>query len=168
MTSHSLITKSGIMKLIILCVVIIKTLAGMPANIQYGRSAQTKVHDINSIELVISNYGKIGELYWPKGSGHNYLYGAGIWFGTIDSGDTLVSIGYGPHGGESEFRPGLAGQNPEDPSVIIYMYPCLWPGPQAIFSMAPQDTFSQQDSWCCYNDTDINAHIPGYTRPIGI
>ena len=168
MTSRSIITKRGIMKLIILCVVIINTLVGMPANVQYGRSAQTKVHDINSIELVISNYGKIGELYWPKGSGHNYLYGAGIWFGTIDLGDTLVSIGYGPHGGESEFRPGLAGQNPEDPSVIIYMYPCLWPGPYAVFPMAPQDTFSQQDSWCCYNDTDINVHIPGDTRPIGI
>lgn len=168
-TSYSIITKEGIMKLIILCVIIINTLVGTPANVQYGRSAQSKVHDINSIELVISNYGKIGELYWPKTSGCKYLYGAGIWFGVIDSlGDTLVSIGYGPHGGESEFRPGLAGQNPEDPSVIIYMYAYSWPGPQAIFPMAPQDTFSQQDSWCCYNDTDITAHVPGDTRPIGI
>ena len=156
-------------KCMVLFIVLISTLLAIPANEQVYRPAEIKVHNINDIELLISNYGKIGELVYPKGSGHNYLYGAGIWFGVIDSlGDTLVTIGYGPHGGESEFIPGLASQNPDDPSAKIYMSPFLWPAPYAVFPMAPQDTFSHQDSWCCYNDTDINAHIPGDTRPIGI
>ncbi len=156
-------------KSMVLFFILISTLLAIPANEQIYRPAEIKVHNINEIELWISNYGKIGMLFYPKGSGHNYLYGAGIWFGVIDSlGDTLVTIGYGPHGGESEFIPGLASQNPDDPSAIIYMHPFLWPAPYAVFPMAPQDTFSHQDSWCCYNDTDINAHIPGDTRPIGI
>lgn len=60
--------------------------------------------DTNQIEISISNFGKYGQTssgtsgcWWPKGSGQNYIFGAGIWFGTIDSvtGDTLVTIGYG-------------------------------------------------------------------------
>jgi hypothetical protein len=140
-----------------------------PEYVQFHRPSEIMVHNINNIELYISNYGSLRDLHYPIGSGHNYMYGAGIWFGIVDSfGDTLVSIGYGPHGGESEFMPGLGGQDPSDPEVRIYMYPISWPAPQTIFPMAPQDTFSHQDSWCCYNDTDINGHIPGDTRPINI
>ncbi|MGB3340185.1 MAG: hypothetical protein WBB37_01740 [bacterium] len=153
----------------IFCIILISTLVALPTNEQAHRPAETVVHNINAIELWISNYGTIGTLFYPKGSGHYYLYGAAIWFGIIDSlGDTLVTIGYGPHGGETEFLPGLADQDPDDPAAKIYIYPFSWPAPHAIFPMAPQDTFSHQDSWCCYNDTDINAHIPGDTRPIGI
>ncbi len=40
--------------------------------------------------------------------------------------------------------------------------------PRIFFPMANQKPFAQQDSWCCFNDCDINYHIPGDTNPIGI
>jgi len=142
-----------------------------------GRTFQIKVHNINQIEMSISNYGIFGQtaggaagLWWPKGSGHNYVFGAGLWFGTVDSttGDTLVTVGYSPHGGVHEFGPGLSGMSPADTNAIIYMFPDPWPPPQPVFPMAPQVQLSHQDSWCCMNDTDITLHVPGDTRPIGI
>lgn len=144
------------------------------------RIGDIKIHDINNVEMCISNYGKIGQdasgepgCWWPTGSGQNYIYGAGIWFGVRDPigggmYDTLVSIGYGPHGGETEFGPGLSGQDPMPGYVMIYMYPDPWPAPVESFPMAPQDIVSHQDSWCCYNDSNPDFHIPGDTRPIGI
>lgn len=142
-----------------------------------GRSFEIKIHNINQVEMCISNFGKFGQTatgdagcWWPVGSNHNYIFGAGIWFGTVDSatGDTLVTIGYGPHGGEAEFVPGLDGMPPTHPDAIIFMYPENWPPPDTALPMAPQDTVSHQDSWCCMNDLDTNAHIPGDTRPIGL
>jgi hypothetical protein len=133
-----------------------------------------KVHNVNNVELTISNFGMTGPGYWPKGSGHNYLFGAGLWFGSVDTvsryykWDTLVTIGYGPHGGESEFAPGLRGSDPTALPNRIYMFPDPWPAPAESFPMAPQDTVSHQDSWCCYNDCDSAYHMPGDTRPIGI
>lgn len=134
------------------------------------RVGDMKWHNINEVELQITNFGSIADCIWPKNSNHHYIFGAGIWFGTIDSltNDTLVTIGYGPHGGETEFAPGLHTQDPMSPSAIIYMYPDPWPAPPDTFPMAPQDIVSQQDSWCCYNDCDSNYHVPGDTRPIGI
>lgn len=136
---------------------------------------EIKIHNINNVEMCISNFGKIAQTqsqaagcWWPKGSSHNYIFGAGIWFGTIIEGDTLVSVGYCPHGAVTEYVPGLCGQDQNDPAVKIYMYPNDWPPPHDIFPMTPQDTFSHQDSWCCYNDCDPSAHVPGDTRPIGL
>jgi hypothetical protein len=34
--------------------------------------------------------------------------------------------------------------------------------------MAPQESISDQDSWCAFNDCDSAFHNPGNTRPIGI
>jgi hypothetical protein len=151
---------------------------GAPAHNNPGnRVYQIKIHDANQIEMCVSNYGKFGQhaesgagCWWPKYSNQNYIYGAGPWFGTIDhvSGDTLVSIGYGPHGYESEFVPGLVAMSPNDPDAVIYMSPALWPPLAAVYPMAPQDALSYQDSWCAYNDLEMNAHIPGDTRPIGL
>jgi hypothetical protein len=128
----------------------------------------TKIYTINNIEIEITNYGQFRELTWPHGSHEEYLFGAGIWFGTIKEYDTLVTVGYGPHGAETEFAPGLKGQDPNDPEAVIYMYPAPWPAPIDLFPMAPQDTVSEQDSWCCYNDCDTTYHIPSDTWPIGI
>jgi hypothetical protein len=126
--------------------------------------------------MCISNIGKFGQdetgnnagCWWPIGTDHNYIYGAGIWFGTIDTGDSLVTIGYGPHGGECEFAPGLAGWSVNHPAAIIYIHPENWPASPDTLPMAPQDTVSHEDSWCCFNDCDSIYHIPGDTRPIGI
>ncbi|MEO0141937.1 MAG: T9SS type A sorting domain-containing protein [candidate division WOR-3 bacterium] len=136
-----------------------------------GRQWDQKIHNINNIEFGVTNYGKIGvPCYWPKGSGQGYIFGSGIWVGAIDSitCDTMVTIGYGTHGGESEFVPGLYGQDPGAPYVIIYMYPDPWPAPLDSFPMAPQEPLSDQDSWCCYNDCDSTYHMPNDTKPIGI
>lgn len=158
------------MKVLILLGFFIVFLKGGGYDFSGKREWQTKIHDINQVQLRISNYGIIGECWWPKGSGQSYIFGSGVWFGALDSmvGDTLVTIGYGPHGGESEFIPGLYMQNPGAPYVIIYMYPDPWPAPVESFPMAPQVHRSHQDSWCCYNDCDSAYHIPGDTRPIGI
>ncbi len=143
-----------------------------------GREFQIIRHNINNVELCVSNYGKFGQdetgnnagCWWPVGSGHSYIYGAGIWVGAVDtvSGDTLVTIGYGPHGGEVEFAPGLCGMSVSDPRAIIFLYPHLWPPPAVTFPMSPQIPNSHQDSWCVYNDSNIAYHIAGDTSPIGI
>ncbi|OGC38981.1 hypothetical protein A2Y85_03240 [candidate division WOR-3 bacterium RBG_13_43_14] len=142
-----------------------------------GRPACIVVHDTNNVEILVSNFGSFGRAanggpgcFWPKGSGHSYIFGAGIWFGTIDflTGDTLVTIGYGPHGGETEFVPGLENLPPTHPDAIIYVYPDNWPAPITSFPMAPTLNVSHQDSWCAFNDCDSTVHMPGDGRPIGI
>jgi len=152
-----------------------KTAGPVPPN--PGRSFQIKKHDINQVEMSISNYGKFGQTisgaaggWWPKGSGHNYIFGAGPWFGTIDqtTGDTLVTIGYGPHGGETEYGPGLGGWSISDPNAVIFLYPANFPPPADKLPMAPQAPKSHQDSWCAYNDQDATYHMAGDTRPIGL
>lgn len=152
-------------------------LANQRTGMSSSRSFQIATHDTNNVELCISNFGKFAQdeyggpgCIWPKGSGNTYICGAGSWFGTIDSltNDTLVTVGYGPHGGESEFVPGLKTQDPGSSIAIIYMHPGNWPPPADSYPMAPQDLVSHEDSWCCYNDCDSNYHIPGDTRPIGI
>lgn len=85
--------------------------------VQSGRDFEVKRHNVNNIEMCVSNFGKFGQdetgnnagMWWPVNSGENYIYGAGSWFGTIVDNDTLVTIGYGPSGGQSEYVPGMAG-----------------------------------------------------------
>lgn len=153
---------------------------------QSGREFQILRHNINNIEMCISNFGKFGQdetgsnsgLWWPKYSGYNYIYGAGSWFGTIDPivGDTMVTIGYGPSGGQSEYTPGKAGWLVSDPDAIIFFYPTTWPSvvPDELEDVFPVDdmgmpkTKSHQDSWCVYHDVDEQQHMAGDTRPIGL
>ncbi|MCX7995563.1 MAG: T9SS type A sorting domain-containing protein [candidate division WOR-3 bacterium] len=136
-----------------------------------------KMHNINQVEMWVSNYGQFANgtpsdpgLFWPKGTGWSYVFGAGLWFGTIDSltNDTLVTIGYICTGSASEYTPGLSGMHHPNANARIYIYPNLWPPPQTIFPMAPQIPVSNQDSWCCFSDSNPNQHMPGDTRPIGI
>ncbi|UCG92037.1 MAG: hypothetical protein JSV97_13440, partial [candidate division WOR-3 bacterium] len=143
-----------------------------------GRLFETARHDINNIEMVITNYGTFGQhengtdqgLWWPKGTGRDYIFGAGSWFGTIINGDSLVTIGYGPSGGQHEFAPGLIGWSVGDPDGIIFLYPETWPSvpPDRLADVFPAKTLSHQDSWCVYNDGDIQYHMAGDTRPIGL
>ena len=142
-----------------------------------GREFQILRHDTNQVEMCISNYGRFGldetgyntGCWWPTGSGHNYIYGAGICFGTIDSltGDTLVTLGFDAYDGSWECAPGLHGMPVSHPCAIIYMSPLNWPPPGDTFPMAPQEAVSNQDLWCCFNDCDSVYHIQG-GRPIGI
>lgn len=139
------------------------------------RDYQTLIHDANKVEMCITNYGTFGQnspygsgCWWPKGSGHNYIWGAGAWFGAIVNNDTLVSVGYNPRWGSIEFVPGSETILPTDPLAIVYMYPSNWPPPLEAYPCAPQEAISFQDSWCAYNDLDPTAHEPDDTRPIGI
>ncbi len=132
-------------------------------------------HKANQMELCFSNYGQFARsasgnpgLWWPRGSGLYYAHGAGLWFGVIDGGDTLVTIGFTPIGAVSEFCPGLSGMEVSNPNAVIYMYPNDWPPPLNVFPMARQNRISNQDSWCCYNDSNPAQHCPGDTRPIGV
>lgn len=151
--------------------------AGAVTSSNPSRAWQIVRHDTNQVEMCISNYGTFGQsdaggpgCWWPIGSNQSYIYGAGIWFGTIDSltGDTLVTIGYGTHGGEHEFTPGLWAWPPDHPCAIIYIHPENWPPPGDTFPMAPQVMVSHEDSWCCFNDSNPDYHVIGDTRPIGI
>lgn len=164
-----------------LCMVVCIVMAGLFAqSIDTGPAPQSfmvTVHDTNQVKMTISNFGKFGQsssgtagCWWPKSTTHNYIFGDGFWFGTIEqgTGDTLVSIGYGPHGGESEVAPGLTGMDPSHPCAVIYINPENWPVPHDTFPMAPQELISHEDSWCCYNDGDSIYHMPGDGRPIGI
>ena len=142
------------------------------------RSFQVVRHNANDVEICVSNYGTFGlhewgvspGCWWPIGTDHNYICGAGIWFGTIDptTGDTLVSAGYMPHDRESELAPGLSGMSPSDTHAIMYIYPDPWPPYDPTFlPMAPLIPLSVQDSWCCYNDSDAQWHQFGDV-PIGL
>jgi len=164
-------------RLLTLCCIMVCLFAGSKRLVGSNRGFEIKVHNINQVEMSISNYGKFGQTatgnagcWWPRGTLHNYIFGAGFWFGTIDSivADTLVTIGYGPHGGEYECAPGLKNMPVSHPDAIIYMAPDNWPPPDSTFPMAPQIPISHQDSWCCYNDCDSSYHMPGDTRPIGL
>ena len=99
---------TGLNKIIATLFILVAFIFSDPAipNYQSGREYQVKVHDINQVEMSVSNYGMFGKseegndgCWWPKGSNHWYIEGAGAWFGTIDpaTNDTLVTIGYGPH-----------------------------------------------------------------------
>jgi hypothetical protein len=166
------------MKKYVLVLFIISCLNAMTRKPESSRVFMIVRHKVNQVEMCISNYGKFGQdetgnnggCWWPIGTNHTYIYGAGIWFGTVDSltGDTLVTIGYGPQGGESEFGPGLSGWPVAHPAAVIYIYPENWPPPLDTLPMAPQILISHEDSWCCFNDSDSVYHIPGDTRPIGI
>jgi len=165
---------------LVLCLMICFVAGTSTSRVVY-REYQHARHDINNLTMVISNFGTFGQHesgntgglwwlysgYWLIGA---YIYGAGIWFGTIDSltGDTLVTIGYGPSGGQFEFGPGLSGWPVTHPAAVIYLYPNNWPPPAETLPMAPQEPISDQDSWCCFNDCDSAYHMPGDTRPIGI
>jgi len=74
-----------------------------------------RYHDVGQLYIPITNYGIHGHEIstgtaggvWPKGSGQAYIYGGGIWIGSIKNGTKLVSVGYNPNSGASELVPGF-------------------------------------------------------------
>ena len=95
----------------------------------------------NQWRVTISNYGTFGYAVgspggeWPAGSGDMYIYGAGIWIGSIRRSttgrDTLASVGYNPNSGASEMTPGCYDNAPGGYSSReferVYMFPEDWP-----------------------------------------
>ncbi|MGQ9817101.1 MAG: hypothetical protein ACUVQ3_04025 [bacterium] len=129
----------------------------------------SKIHNVNNWYLTVKNYGQLGSWqdYWLVDS---VEFGfAGLLFGSISpQAETLVTIGFGPDGGESEYVPGLKNQAHTSPIARIFIHPGDWPPDPDTFPMAPQIPLTCQESWSCYNDFDSAYHIPGDTKPIGI
>jgi hypothetical protein len=75
------------------------------------------VLDVGELRMNITNHGLIGSQFtsslpfsvapsgeWPGGSGHEYLWGAGLWIGGMINGEAAVSTGQP----ERELRPGTS------------------------------------------------------------
>lgn len=108
----------------------------------------------NQWRLPVTNYGTFGYGVsegggeWPAGSGDVYIYGAGIWIGSLkktDTGrDTLVTIGYNPNSGKSEMSPGAYDNAPGGYAgrgfERVYVYPTDWPPNPVDFPEALQES----------------------------
>jgi hypothetical protein len=158
----------------------------------------------NQWRLPITNYGTFGYGIgraggeWPRGSGNMYIYGAGIWVGAMPSRtETLVTCGYNPSSGSSEFTPGCWDNAPGGYSTRsferVYIYPEDWPPNPTDFPLSLQDSFetplriplstgdtlkdyffpvprktvSSYDAWTVFNDRDPERHTTPRI-PIGV
>jgi hypothetical protein len=131
----------------------------------------TVVQDTNRWEIWQDNRGRFAVPqpgnqpggYWPKYSGRNYLFGAGIWVGAIDTTvtppDTQVTWGYNPNSGTAEFCPSTPDGDPSrylDSLARVYRSDipadtAQWPlrdsTGRAIY-------VSHQDLWTIFNDVN--------------
>lgn len=112
-----------------------------------------KLYAKNQWSLPITNYGTFGLRSsgsaggeWPRGSGNMYIFGAGIWIGALPTRrETLVSSGYDPSSGKSEFTPGCW-ENATTPGSYgrdferVYIYPEDWPPDPTKFPASMQDS----------------------------
>lgn len=129
----------------------------------------TKIHDVNNWRLSITNFGQLGRSQDCWLPGNVPFIGAGFLFGSISPAvETLVTIGFDPAGGETEYVPGLKNQDHISPLARIFMHPADWPPNPDTFPMAPQIPLTHQESWSCYNDFDSTYHMPADGKPIGI
>jgi hypothetical protein len=179
----------------------------MTAGLAWARSATTppagqRVYDIqwlniNKWKCPFHNDGKYG--YdpssgtgvaggaWPQPLHNCYIFGAGLWFGSIraraedpSKADTLVTFGYNPNSGGSEMSPVTVENSAEGTSSSndrIFVYPTTWPpaprdrwvtAPE-LDSVVPKEYFSLQDMWCAYSDVLPENHIsPGKPQNIDV
>jgi hypothetical protein len=158
----------------------------------------------NQWRTSITNYGTFGYGIgraggeWPRGSGNYYIYGAGIWVGCMPSrSETLVTCGYNPSSGSSEFTPGAWDNAPGGYAgrtfERVYIYPEDWPPQITNFPESMQDsvettlriptatgdTFrgylypiprtltSSYDAWTVLNDRDPDRHTTPKI-PVGV
>lgn len=108
----------------------------------------------NQWRLTFTNYGTFGYGInraggeWPAGSGNMYIYGAGIWIGALRTPtETLVTCGYDPSSGNSEFTPGCW-ENATTPGNYnrnferVYISPEDWPPYRDSFPVSMRDSVS--------------------------
>jgi hypothetical protein len=86
----------------------------------------------SDVDFILTRDGRIGfdtgsfgtGFVAPRGSGHSYLFGAGLWFGAIRQGSqgpqTLVFSTYNPTTGRSNGTPGDTGQDEQITTSSIY------------------------------------------------
>jgi len=124
------------------------------------KSLSARVLDANAWEIWTSNFGPfvnpIGGPggYWPKGSGHQYIFGAGLWIGATDaSNNRIVVVGYNTLTGGHEFGPEPWEDYLNNPAARVFLstdptdyeeWPLIVNGKKQIRSF--------QDSYCKYSD----------------
>lgn len=141
--------------------------------------------DANNIGIYISNFGIVGQnnetgnsgCWWPASYPlETYIFGAGMWIGgLVDTAftvsgddttfyfDTLVSCGYNPQSGTTEFVPGDGSDNPspyDDYSFKVYLSDEL--------DYPIDSTLSQLDSYCSMNEMDESSHFSLENKPLGL
>ncbi len=124
---------------------------------------------------------------WPQPFHNCYIFGAGLWFGSIrtraddpSKSDTLVTFGYNPNSGGSEMSP-VTVENVAEGTASgddrIFMYPTDWPPTPRerwvtspdLDTVVPKENFSLQDMWCAYSDALTENHIsPGKPQNIDV
>jgi hypothetical protein len=102
--------------------------------------------------FVNANYGPGG--FWPNGSGHSYIYGAGLWIGATDaSNNRIVVVGYDTRSGGHEFGPEPWEDYLTNPLARVFIssdpvdfeeWPLIQDSKKLIRSF--------QDSYCKYSD----------------
>jgi len=192
-----------IYKLCILLIVINVLFALSKENHEPSDIMDFKWYQKNHWRISLTNYGTFGYGVgraggeWPAGSGNMYIYGAGIWIGALQNQiETLVTCGYNPSSGSSEFTPGCYENAPggynNRPFERVYIHPD-WPPKRDSFPMSmrdssetylriplpsgdtiigyfypvPQRIISSGDAWTVFNDRDTTRHTTP-RRPIGI
>jgi len=158
----------------------------------------------NQWNIAVTNYATFGNGIgraggeWPAGSGDMYIYGAGIWIGSLkktETGkDTFVSNGYNPNSGKSEMTPGCYDNAPggygSRAFERVYISPDFPPNPadfpvslqdsvllplkvnettRTYFYYVPRTAVSTADGWAVFNDRDPANHTASRTpRPMGV
>ena len=139
----------------------------------------------NNLCITATNYGVIGHNvltgdaggYWPSGyPDENYIYGGGLWFAgliDIDNGvsfDTLVSAGYNPSSGVSEYCPGDGSDAPlyDNPLERLYNSVNDWPPMNSDSSIVFDSIVSDYDTYTFLSDMDSSQHFTYENYPLDI
>ncbi|MEW6684896.1 MAG: hypothetical protein AB1393_01640 [Candidatus Edwardsbacteria bacterium] len=137
--------------------------------------------DVNNWDILTTNYGPFAlplggnpAGYWPRGTGHNYIYGGGLWVAALGAGDVKkVAVGYNPNSGAYEFGPisldGNEATGEGDPQARVYLSNdpadiAEWPVKDALG--VPQ-ILSRQDGFSMYNDLDPQYTFSG-EKSVGV
>jgi len=131
---------------------------------------EVKTHDANGVRFAVTARGQMGKDvlnniglgYWPGWTLDNYVFGMGLWVGSIADvdgdgiKDTVAVCGYDPRNGLSEYREGWIGQDPADPLARVFSSTVLedieqWPELFRNKNGEP-DVQSLQDFVTIYND----------------
>lgn len=119
-------------------------------------------------------YNVPGGTRWPQGTKCGYLFGAGIWIGSLIDSVKTVTLGYNPTNVQTEMVPGAPPNEPgySDPSKTVYISsdypnPSLPPWPFGYNSDGTPKSVSQMDSWSQSNDLDTTHQFAG-GLPLGV
>ena len=115
----------------------------------------------NAWQIYTTNYGPFANPgatsggFWPIGTGHGYIYGAGLWVGATDAaGNKIVACGYDPNSGQYEMGPvsmdNSYGAYLSDPKARVYL--SSDPVDEAEWPATAPTIKSRQDSYAKFSD----------------